>query len=155
MQLRVPFKDLVYIAIQLILFILFFYPIYSKEDPVPGIAWKTTSVLTIVAGGIVLFFALVQLNKNLTPFPSPKDSGELVQSGLYKYIRHPIYSGILLLAIGISLNSCSSWKLVITSLLAILFYFKSQYEEDLLCKKYIEYKKYKKSTGRFIPLMRL
>jgi protein-S-isoprenylcysteine O-methyltransferase Ste14 len=152
MQLRVPIKDIFYIFVQLLLFILFFSPIHTKEDSGAGMTWRIIGMLLTATGSMVLIFALVQLNKNLTPFPSPKESGKLVQTGLYKYIRHPIYSGILLLATGISFYYCSVWKLTITGLLVILFYFKSVYEEVLLSKKYIEYVKYKENTGRFLPL---
>ena len=95
----------------------------------------------------------VQLNKNLTPFPTPKENGFLINTGLYKYVRHPIYSGIFLAAIGIAFYTSSYWQLVISFILLILFYYKSKYEESLLIETYKEYEEYKKVTRRFFKLI--
>jgi protein-S-isoprenylcysteine O-methyltransferase Ste14 len=108
--------------------------------------------LTIaVFGGIIITLALLQLNKNLSPFPTPKECSSLLQNGLYKYSRHPIYSGIILLFLGYSLYQNSGYKLLISLLLVILFYFKSNYEEQRLEQKFPDYKHYRSKTGRFFP----
>jgi protein-S-isoprenylcysteine O-methyltransferase Ste14 len=105
-----------------------------------------------VFGGIIIILALLQLNKNLSPFPTPKDSASLLQNGLYKYMRHPIYTGIILLFLGYSVYQNSFYKLGISLLLVILFYFKSNYEELRLEQTFPDYKNYKTKTGRFFPL---
>lgn len=74
--------------------------------------------------------AILQLNKNLTPFPTPKEDGTLIQNGVYKFIRHPIYTGIILIAIGFGLFHQSLWEIFIGIVLWVLFYFKSSYEEN-------------------------
>ena len=73
----------------------------------------------------------------------------LINTGLHKYIRHPIYSGIFLAAIGIAFYTGSYWQFVISFILLILFYYKSKYEESLLIEKYQEYENYIKVTRRF------
>lgn len=60
-----------------------------------GLAW---------AGLLVLLLAAWQLGRNLTALPKPKPNGYLVQTGLYRVVRHPIYCGVLLWAIGSSLE---------------------------------------------------
>lgn len=95
--------------------------------------------------------ALFNLDKSLTPFPTPKSNSELITSGLYKYVRHPIYTGILLTVFGYGFYSESVSRLTISVLLLILFYFKTNYEEQKLSQKYPEYGAYKARTGRFIP----
>lgn len=102
-------------------------------------------------GGLIILLALLQLNKNLSPFPTPKNNSTLLENGLYKYTRHPIYSGIILLFIGFSVYQNSWYKLLISLLLVILFYLKSVYEEQRLEQKFPEYKNYKTKTGRFFP----
>ena len=154
MRQGLPTKDLVFILIQGLLILLFLIPILDITSVFRGQTWKMTGLLLCATGCVMLFFSLIQLNKNLTPFPSPKKSGKLVESGLYHYIRHPIYSGILLMTTGIGLIYNSLWKVTISLLLVILFYFKSVYEEELLSEKYREYKKYKEKTGRFLPRVR-
>ena len=107
----------------------------------------------IIAGvGILIFMiAILQLNKNLSPFPTPKSNAQLIQSGLYKYIRHPIYTGILLGFTGYAVYLESIYKLAITLLLLIVFIIKSIYEEKKLTDRFSNYSLYKKTTGRFFP----
>lgn len=104
-----------------------------------------------VFGGIIMTLALLQLNKNLSPFPTPKESASLLQNGLFKYMRHPIYTGIILLFLGYSVSQNSVYKLLISLLLVILFYLKSNYEEQLLEQKFPDYKQYRNKTGMFFP----
>ena len=47
----------------------------------------------------LMSLAALQLNRNLSPFPSPKKESKLSTSGAYKYIHHPIYTGLPLTAI--------------------------------------------------------
>lgn len=105
----------------------------------------------IVLGGLLIILALLQLNKNLSPFPTPKDTTTLLQNGLYKYMRHPIYTGIILFFTGFSLYQNSFYKLGISLLLVVLFHFKSNYEEQRLEQKFPKYKLYKNKTGKFFP----
>nr|WP_315147284.1 methyltransferase [uncultured Flavobacterium sp.] len=95
----------------------------------------------------------MKLNKNLSPFPTPKNNVTLLENGLYKYARHPIYTGIILLVIGFSVYQNSWYKLLISLLLIILFYLKSTYEEERLEQKFPDYKNYKTKTRRFFPLI--
>lgn len=104
-----------------------------------------------ILGGLIIILALLQLNKNLSPFPTPKDKSVLLQNGLYKYMRHPIYTGIILLFSGYSVYQNSVYKLFISLILVILFYLKSNYEEQRLEQKFSDYKRYRSKTGRFFP----
>jgi protein-S-isoprenylcysteine O-methyltransferase Ste14 len=66
-------------------------------------------------------------------------------------MRHPIYSGIIFLFSGYSVYQNSVYKLLISLLLVILFYLKSNYEEQRLAQKFPDYKQYRSKTGRFFP----
>ncbi len=143
-------KDYFFVGIQLILFVLYIFDISIFEIHFPKIV-NYFSVGIAVLGVAVFALALLQLNKNLSPFPTPKSNSELIQTGLYKYIRHPIYTGILLAAFGNGFYTNSPFKIIISLLLLILFYYKSSYEEDRLSSKFSDYKKYKEQSGRFFP----
>ncbi|MEP2937211.1 MAG: isoprenylcysteine carboxylmethyltransferase family protein [Gilvibacter sp.] len=143
-------KDFLYVLVQFGLFVLYFFSwsLYPIDLP----EWIGYLGLVLLAGGIiVILFGILNLNENLSPFPSPKENAELIQNGIYKYIRHPIYSGILLAMTGFALFNSSLEKIVITVLMAVVFYYKSDYEEKLLIKKYAPYEQYRKLTGRFFP----
>ena len=118
-----------------------------------GLTIQKMGLTIAVFGGIIITLALLQLNKNLSPFPTPKESSSLLQSGLYKFIRHPIYTGIILLFSGYSVYQNSVYKLLVSVVLVILFYLKSIYEEERLEQTFPNYKNYKTKTGRFLPRM--
>jgi protein-S-isoprenylcysteine O-methyltransferase Ste14 len=148
----IPLKDILYVSFQLVLFVLFCLPGPQSTVPSAGVL-KYSSMVVVSAGFSILLLAIVQLSKNLTPFPSPKADSTLIQEGLYRYVRHPIYSGILLIASGMSLYDLSIWRGGVTLMLGILFYFKSRYEEILLQRRFEAYKEYQMKTGRFFPML--
>jgi protein-S-isoprenylcysteine O-methyltransferase Ste14 len=145
---KVKGKDILLVTIQFILLTIFYIPIFPGVFQVHLII-KYAGAIVSILGFLVIVIAILQLKKNLTPFPTPKDNGVLINTGLYKYVRHPIYSGIFLAAIGIAFYTGSYWQLAISFILLILFYYKSMYEESLLIEKYKDYENYKKVTRRF------
>lgn len=143
-------KDIFFVGLQFILFVVYLFRIKGIDFTIPG--WLQLAGLIIaIAGIIIALVSLLTLNKSLSPFPTPKESAELIQSGLYKYVRHPIYSGILFFTFGYSLYSENTLRLIISVSLLILFRFKAAYEEKLLQNKYPNYGAYKKTTGMFFP----
>jgi protein-S-isoprenylcysteine O-methyltransferase Ste14 len=86
--------------------------------------------------------------------PVPRSQAGLVETGLYAYVRHPIYSGVLLATAGIALVHGTAAALSVWLLLIGWFTLKSSYEEELLRAKFPTYADYARRTGRFIPLWR-
>lgn len=143
-------KDILFVGTQLVLFALYVFAPSFSHFPVNGIL-KFAGVLTAISGVVIILVSIFQIRRSLTPFPSPVRNGELITTGLYKYIRHPIYSGIILAAAGYGLQAGDISKIVISGLLLLLFYFKSQYEEKMLMAFYNDYKQYRSHTYRFFP----
>lgn len=148
--MKLQTADFVFVFIQFLLFFTFIFEIPHLQTVLPNFL-KITGFISTILGGILIVIALLQLNKNLSPFPSPKPDSQLIKNGIYKYIRHPIYTGILGLLLGCSLFTESGYKFLITILLFVLFIYKSQYEEKRLLMAFINYSDYKKHTGRFLP----
>lgn len=147
--MKINSKDFFLVGIQLVLFVLYTVPV---EWSLEFFSWfKTIGWILAIVGFLVVVLALLQLNSNLSPFPTPKDTAVLIQNGLYAWVRHPIYTGILLLFFGYSIYQASLYKLLITFLLWLLFYFKTQYEELQLQKKFSQYALFKATRGRFFP----
>ena len=145
-----PPKDLFFVSVQVLLLGLFLFCIPDINFEIPmwlrwaGMAVFVTGVAVIVAG-------FVTLEKNLSAFPTPKRSSRLVQSGIYKSIRHPIYTGILFMASGLAFYSECTWRFIVFLSLLILFRFKAAYEEKLLTQRFSGYTEYKKTSGMFLP----
>lgn len=119
---------------------------FVPAEPLPlmGAAMTGAGVLLIVWG----FFSL---GDALTPFPQPLDGARLHQHGAYRYMRHPIYTGVILAGLGWALW-WESWLGVLPTLaLAIFFDRKAVYEEAWLRKKYDHYSDYARRVKKFIP----
>lgn len=149
-KMKKPVKDILYVSIQLLLFFLYLFNIQKLNLHFPGFM-KGIGYAFFIIGIAMAIVSILSLKSNLSPFPSPKPGSELIQSGLYRYIRHPIYFGILIAGSGLSLSTNSGYRLMITVLLFVLFYFKTEFEEKKLLEKYEDYKNYMKRTGRFLP----
>ncbi len=135
--------------VQLVIFVAYILPLQLFYIKIPE--WLCYSGLVLF--GISLIYgivALLQLNTNLSPFPSPVISGRLLTTGAFRMSRHPIYTALIFSGLGYAIYSSSTYKILITLMLWVLFYYKSVYEEMLLSQKFPEYKAYKKRTRRFI-----
>jgi protein-S-isoprenylcysteine O-methyltransferase Ste14 len=77
----------------------------------------------------------------------------LVTDGMFQFVRHPLYGGLLLASIGLSIVTDSVVRLVLTGILFLVLNYKTILEEDALLNKYgIQYQTYKQSvSGKFIP----
>jgi protein-S-isoprenylcysteine O-methyltransferase Ste14 len=126
---------------------------------IAGPRWSATATsLRLVAGiasgiaGLVLFVAgVVGLGSSLTPFPKPSERSTLRMGGVYRLVRHPIYGGSILLALGWSLLS-SPLALGATAFLSFLLELKSRHEESMLMVLFPTYEAYRRRVRwRFVP----
>lgn len=144
------YKDILFVSFQLFILVLFFtLPMwwrFNVNDFVFISGW-----IIAAAGPLIIIWASINLGRSISPFPTPTEKGVLITDGIFKFIRHPIYSGFLLLLIGLSISTGSLSRILITLLAMIFFSIKASYEERRLMKKYPGYFQYKERTGKFIP----
>lgn len=126
----------------------------------PGDLWSQGWVPAVLASSVVLVGVVVavagglRLGKTLTPLPIPKDDGELITTGIYRFIRHPIYSGVLLASLGIVIWGASVAHVIgWLALLGVLF-VKATLEEKMLKERYSHDRDYQETTGRLLPRFR-
>lgn len=148
-----PAKDLIFVLVQFFLLALFiFLPGFSYTS---GFWQQTLSFILVVAGLSLTASALYSLGGSLSPFPAPRSGARLITSGAFRYIRHPVYTGIVLTLTGISIYSMHVPRLLVTTCLLILFRLKSAYEEKLLIRRYPGYEAYANNAGRFLPRVQM
>jgi len=101
-----------------------------------------------VALGVI---AAVALGRALTATPVPNAAGKLRTTGPYRFARHPIYSGVILLVLAIAVRSGSWWKIALGVATIAFFVVKTRWEEQRLADRFEEYEAYAATTGRFFP----
>jgi protein-S-isoprenylcysteine O-methyltransferase Ste14 len=107
----------------------------------------------IVLGGLLTIAGFFSLGLNLSVFPRPPVKGKLVESGAYRLVRHPIYSGLFFAALGWGLRLHSFPVIGYALLLFVVHDLKARREERWLMEKFPEYEGYRKRVRRLIPFI--
>ena len=117
-------------------------------EQAPGPA---SMVLWLASIALGLWTLSVNRPGNFNIRPEPRTDGRLVRSGPYRWVRHPMYGSVLLLAAGASawLGSVLGWGLLL-ALLGVLV-GKASLEERWLMQRYAEYGEYRQHTWRLLP----
>lgn len=144
-----------YVILQLALMaLLFFGP--RNADGLPewplavGVS-RIAGILLVAGGGVMLLTSLLKLGSGLTPLPYPREGAKLVRTGPYGVVRHPMYSGGLLIAFGWALVVQGWVTLLCATTLLVLFDFKSRREERWLTEKFADYPDYQRQVRKLIP----
>ena len=109
-------------------------------------------LLLPLIGIIISTIGLVSLRKSFSITPEVRD---LVVSGVYSVIRHPMYLGSFISLAGIVLVRLSIFSLLIYIVWIIIQVWRSRLEEQLLIAEYPDYKEYVKKTSAFFPLPKI
>ena len=127
----------------------------------PAIGWSGTARITQAAGGgLAIVFGIftvirgvLDLGAGLSPFPRPSPANRLVDSGVYGYVRHPIYAGLVLAGVGWGLLTASLVALGLALLLLVWLDLKSRREEAWLVARHPGYEAYRARTRKFVPFV--
>lgn len=110
--------------------------------------------LLSVGGVALMATAARQLGRSLHPHPTPTAAAELRTDGLYRHVRHPLYTGLLLWAAGAALIGGTARALTAFAGLAAVLALKAPYEERQLTRRFAAYPAYARRTPRFLPRLR-
>ena len=122
-----------------------------------GPAWPNSDVFRFagwgfaIIGTLLLTWSALNLGRSFTPFPRPVPQGQLVTTGAYRFVRHPIYFAVLIGCLGVALATTSPLRLVLTLALLIFFDQKARQEESWLQEQYPQYAAYKKRVKKLVP----
>ena len=130
-----------------------------------GLLLRLLLAAVAIGAGVALGAAALRANRpgNFNIRPEPHASGQLVQAGPYRRIRHPMYSAVLLVGLGAALLAgavpatgfvtglAAPAALATLAALAVVLALKAGVEEQALSRRYPAYAAYVASTSRFVP----
>jgi protein-S-isoprenylcysteine O-methyltransferase Ste14 len=138
------------LALAAVLAVAAFGPRWS--GPAGAVAFAI-GLVAIVAGGLIAWLAIRSLGPALTAVPRPREETVLREDGVYGLARHPIYGGLLLIALAIALVA-SPAAFVPWLVLAAVLWAKSLREEAWLAEHDPAYDGYRaRVRRRFVPFL--
>jgi protein-S-isoprenylcysteine O-methyltransferase Ste14 len=139
-------KSLAFVAIQ---FICIAYFILTGHIFVaPSLIW-----IELAGIAIALWAVFIMRPRHVNPLPDLRRGARLLTTGPYRYVRHPMYTGVILIALAWLLDNFTAGRLVAAVVLLTDLLLKAAYEESLLRKRFPEYAAYQKRTKRMIPFV--
>jgi protein-S-isoprenylcysteine O-methyltransferase Ste14 len=135
-------------------FLLPYLPIFSFVNfaPVDPVI-SSVGVVLCVAGMAFLVSARQRLGKNWSQTVAAKEGHELVTSGPYRFVRHPMYTGGFLAAIGSAIVCGGAWIFLLV-ILGALFLWRVGAEDKLMEQQFPnEYPAYERRTKKLIPFV--
>ena len=122
-------------------------PLYSLRSPM-----NVAGALIFLIGLAIRSSAVASLNRSYSWTLEIRDEHRLVKDGLYRYVRHPIYLGVLLGAIAVPVYTTSFLGFLFALMGIPLFIYRMGVEEKMLIEEYgDEYLEYMKATSKLIP----
>ena len=117
-----------------------------------GVVHSFTAILIFTAGLLLGLWAISHnQRKNFHIRPELKEGCRLITSGAYKWIRHPMYSSVILMMLGVVLSTPTPIEFLLFFTLIIVLVLKAKREEKLWCRHDEAYIAYKNRTKLFIP----
>lgn len=113
----------------------------------PAGAWS------VAAAGVLLGVWAISCNRpgNFNIRPTPREGGRLVQEGPYRWIRHPMYTAVMVLGMACAWAGMTAWGWISLAALATVLVIKAGVEERWMLAEHPDYTAYRARTQRFIP----
>jgi len=139
-------KGIVLVFIQFFVIFLMILPLGQETK------YFEFGMFFIVLGGVIGALALLK-NKlgNFNIRPDIKEGCKLVTTGIYAYIRHPMYTSVLTIMFGLAFMYLSWFEIILYFILLLNLLIKMFYEEKLWKCEGTEYQEYTKNTSRLVP----
>ncbi|MBK9759536.1 MAG: isoprenylcysteine carboxylmethyltransferase family protein [Flavobacteriales bacterium] len=110
------------------------------------------SWLFFISGLLLFMWACVSLGgRNFTILPDPREGNTLSQRGIYRFLRHPMYTAVLLCGIAVSFGAPSLWRWIALGTCLVVLVLKVLYEEGELSAKHPGYRQVMRGVPRLFP----
>ena len=142
-------NEIILVFLQLLIIILHFIKfefLTNLEIIQVGSVFRYLGNLIIMISSFVMLISIKELGNNLSPFPKPIKNGNLITSGIYALMRHPMYYSLISISFGVFITKLSFYYLSLTICLVLLIKFKIILEEKHLNTKFKNYLLYKQKV---------
>jgi protein-S-isoprenylcysteine O-methyltransferase Ste14 len=140
-------------AARALAFVVAFVTASAFEGPA-RIVLYSAGVLTMLAGALLRRHCFRALGSSFTFQVTVSEKSTIVRQGIYRWVRHPSYTGGMLYNIGIGLALTNWWSVLLLAVGMTAFYlYRVRVEEVALCRTHREYADYMRRTKRFIPFI--
>ncbi len=133
--------------------VLSFTPVLSFADFIPGPAAIAAGSAAALASLWLFYRSHKDLGRNWSPTLEIREGHALVSDGVYRYVRHPMYTSIFLMALA-QLLLLANWVAAPALLVAFTFMFSSRLgtEEKMMLDRFgADYEAYRLRTKRLLP----
>jgi len=114
---------------------------------------RAVGAITLLCGVVIAVRGYQTLGSSHSPWTNPIEGGRFVSTGIYSYVRHPIYSGWIIGSLGLALLTRSLVGVGVAAALLVFYDLKSREEEKWLIARYTDYPAYMSRVKRFVPYL--
>ena len=115
---------------------------------------QAVHLLILLIAVFIGIWAVISMRPgNINIVPALKENHNLVTTGIYGYIRHPMYTSVILFCAVMLATQVTLINSLVFVFLLIDLWLKLQHEEHLLCERFPEYRDYQKRTKMMIPFV--
>ncbi len=145
MPMRLKSYLIVFVQLASLVFILLTGPLFARQ----------ISLLALEFIGIFLgLWAIFEFRKTTFRItPEVREGAILVVSGPYRFIRHPMYTGLIFIVAALILDLFTTMRLIAGLILFFDLLVKIRFEEDYLNRHFKNYKQYARYTYKIIPFI--
>lgn len=133
------------------LIVVFALVFFFAPGPAMFASMSMAGTIICVAGVMLMVAGIVSLRQVLRVPPEPKAGGHLVTSGVYRRLRHPMYTGVVALVVGLVLLQPAVYVAIGLVVVVVFLVVKSRFEEQLLRERYSDYAEYMTHTSGVLP----
>jgi len=134
---------------------LYLLALLGTPSVTEGVALGFAQIVGVVVIALAVFvgtWSLFLLRSQLTAMPAPTEQAVLVESGPYRFVRHPMYGAVSFAMLGVALVDLNPWAVLFALLAFPFFMAKTGHEEDLLVKTFPGYREYRSRVQyRLVP----
>lgn len=135
------------VALQILAIVICVFPFAKPEKNLAGLILLA---LGLISGAVTIYFNKLD---NFSIYPELKPNTSLITEGPYRYIRHPMYTSLFVMMLGVAIYNSHYLNFIGLAILTLTLMSKAYIEESLLKKHFPTYADYMAKTKKFIPFI--